>query len=142
MKLTMTVITCLLLTGFCGSLYASDTTDCEDWGKMGGYGVKYDVNTVVTISGEIDAVRKIALGKRVVGRFCYAIDIDDGEKIHTIYLGPGSFIKQKGFVFSPGTKVTVIGSSVTIDGRPLVLAKEVNDGGRVLHLRDDKGKHL
>lgn len=142
MKRRMIVISFLLLSGFCGFLYASDVTDCEDWGKMGGYGGKYDVNTVVTISGEIDAVRRIALGKRVANRFCYAIDLDDGEKVYTVYLGPESCIKKKGFAFAPGNKVIVIGSSVTIEGRPLILAKEVSDGDKVLHLRDDNGKHL
>ena len=56
-----------------------------------------------------------------------------------VHVGPLAFASSKGFEFTNGDQLTVIGSKTTMDGKDVVLAREIKKGDAVLTLRDAKG---
>lgn len=68
--------------------------------------------------------------------------IKPGEQI-TVYLGPGSYIRQQNFSVRSGDRVTIQGSLVTIEGEPALLASRVTGtDGKTIELRNEQGAPL
>jgi hypothetical protein len=64
-----------------------------------------------------------------------------GETIE-VHLAPAKFLKQYEIVINKGDSVEIQGASVTVDGKPGLLAKVVADGGVTYAFRDSKGRPL
>jgi hypothetical protein len=121
-------------------VFAERLDDKKEWGSIGSYSSYYDAGTVDTFTGEVSEIIKI-ITARCRNCYCVAIDVKNKDIIRTVYLGPRSYIKRRNFQVSPGEKITVTGSMVTINGRDLILAQEVATAESLLALRDDQG-HL
>ena len=108
-------------------------------GGMGGRigGRMYDPQTVTTVSGEVVSADTIS-GPRGGYQGLHLTLKTDQETI-PVHLGPKQFLDQQPIKFAAGDKVEVIGSRVTFDGKPVILAAEVKKGGQSLQLRDANG---
>jgi hypothetical protein len=102
-------------------------------------GPRYDKTTETTIAG---AVKEVSHPEDGGGRKGEHLVIAAGEKTWTVHLGPASWVKSKGFSFAAGDAVTVLGSRIEVDGKPVLIAREVVKGEAKLELRDENGSPL
>ena len=117
----------------------------ENWGKLGEYGKFYDRSTESFIEGRVLEVVKIPYQSSRVGDECYCVSLrvqSGAGEVHTVYLGPCSYVKRNNFSFGEGDAVAVLGSFVEIHGRNLLLAKTIDKAGRTLKIRGVDGLHL
>ena len=62
----------------------------------------------------------------------------DRESV-AVHLGPGWFIEKQDVQIKASDKITVIGSRIKYDGKPAIIAVEVEKGDDILDLRDKNG---
>jgi len=101
------------------------------------YARLYNPQTVEKISGVVLSVDNITPMKGM----SYGIHIvvkTDKETI-SVHLGPAWYINNQDVKIAAGDKVEVKGSRVTFDGKPVLIAAEVQKGDEVLTLRDANG---
>ncbi len=107
------------------------------WGPGSQYCGMYDLKTVETISGEVVSVEKITPRKGM----SYGIHLmvkTDRENI-SVHLGPGWYIENQDVTIEPNDIVKIKGSRITFNGKPAIIAAEVNKGDDILKLRDESG---
>lgn len=97
---------------------------------------RYDVATVVTVSGEVIAVDKRSGRAGMTG---VHLSIKTASGTESVHLGPEAFIDGKGITVAVGDKVEVVGSQVTVASAPVVLARDFKRGATTVALRDSAG---
>jgi hypothetical protein len=118
----------LALTMACGS---------ENQGGLGPGGeAGYDPKTVETISGEVVSVDKIT--DRAMG-YGMSLTLNTGKEIFLVYLGPGWFLEKQDLAFTPKDQVEITGSKIILQGKPAIIAGQVQKGDKSLKLRDPAG---
>lgn len=97
----------------------------------------YDTKTEIQFEGSVSEVRQVSSGA-LIGTF---LTVKTKAESVDLYLGPVEFIKMFDIQFKNGDAVEVTGSKVKIDGKDLVLGREVRlgNGKTTLVLRDAKG---
>lgn len=68
------------------------------------------------------------------------IRVVSGNQTTLVRLAPSGFLKQSGMTLREGESVTVKGFSVAGMEGDFVVATEIHEGGRVLNLRDARGR--
>lgn len=102
----------------------------------GSRGRIYDPATETTISGTVDKVTTVDRGGNWQG---IHLSLKSGEQIYDVHAGPSAFISDKGFTFAAGDQVEVLGSKVTLNNAPALIAREIRKDGKSLTLRDSSG---
>lgn len=97
----------------------------------------YDPKTVETIQGKVLSVEKTTPAKSR-GYGVHLMLQTDKETI-PVHLGPASYIDKQTPRIETSDTITVIGSRVTVDGKPAIVAAQIKKGNEVLKLRDDNG---
>ncbi len=102
----------------------------------------YDPKTEANLTGTIDEVQ-------AQGCMQYHCCQDTQGGMHLIVksekenvevcVGPANFVQQKGFSFAKGDPVEVIGSRVKINGKDVVIARQITKDKQTLTLRDAQG---
>ena len=104
----------------------------------------YDPATETTLTGTVAAVETVTrpeqAGRRGLGGLHVTLKTS-GESI-VVHLGPTSFLTKQKVAVAEGDSVDVVGSRVTIDGEPVLLARTVKKGANTWTLRDASGKPL
>jgi hypothetical protein len=59
-----------------------------------------------------------------------------------VHLAPATFMKQYEISINKGDRVTVVGSKITFEGKPALIAKTVVLGRDTFNFRDPKGRPL
>jgi hypothetical protein len=98
---------------------------------------RYDTATEVTLDGVIAAVTETTAPRRGRGGLHLTLTVDSST--FEVHVGPADFVASKSFAFAAGETISVTGSKITLDGSPVVLAREIKKGDRILALRDAKG---
>lgn len=96
----------------------------------------YDLKTETTVQGTIEDVQQHA-GKH--GWMGTHIILKTSAESLEVHVGPSSYIAEKQFSFAKGDSLSIVGSRVTIDGKPALIAREITKGGKVLTLRNASG---
>jgi hypothetical protein len=122
----------LALTLACGS---------ENQGDLGpgggaGYDRMYDPKTVETVSGEVVSVDKIIDRGTSYG---VSLTLKMGKETILVYLGPDWFIEKQDLTFAPKDQMEITGSQITFQGKPAIIAAQVQKGDKSLKLRDPAG---
>lgn len=99
----------------------------------------YNPATELTVKGTIEEVRK-AEGKRGWAGTHLVLKADQGT--FDVHLGPTSYIDSQEFSFGKGDAIEVIGSKANIGGKDVLIARQVTKDGRVLTLRNERGRPL
>jgi hypothetical protein len=107
------------------------------WGAGTAYDRMYNLQTVEMISGEVVSVDKITPMKGM-NYGVHAIVKTDKETI-SVHLGPNWYIENQDMTIAPGDRIEVKGSRIIFEGKPALIAAEVNKGDDVLMLRDSNG---
>lgn len=102
------------------------------WAK----GPRYDPATEATMKGVVEEVQQ-PTGK--TGWAGVHLLLRTGAETIAVHLGPAAFISGKQFSFAKGDEVEIVGSRVTYNSKPVIIAREVTKEGRTLVLRDNKG---
>ena len=106
----------------------------------GGYGGRYDPQTVETVAGEVMAVEKVAYGRRGSYGIHLVLKTDQGEI--PIHLGPSWYVERQTVKIAVHDQIEVTGSRVLYRGKPALIASEIKRGGEILTLRTAAGVPL
>ena len=101
---------------------------------------QYNHSTVETISGEVVNVDKLP-SRRGMSYGVHLTLKTDKEAI-SVHLGPGWYLDKQPVQIKPQDQVTVTGSRITYQGKPTLIAAEIQKGGETLKLRDQNGVPL
>lgn len=107
------------------------------WSAEASFVRLFDSNNIVSASGTVTRVetftprRGMAQGIRA--------EVDTGTNVVTVHLGPRWYIQRQDVLVKPKQRVEVTGSDVTIEGRPVLVARHVKTDEGALHLRDANG---
>jgi hypothetical protein len=109
----------------------------EGWGAGSRYNRMYNVNTVETIIGEVVSVGKITPVKGM----SYGIHllVKNGKETISVHLGPSWFMDDQKIKINPKDTLSFIGSRITYNGIPAVIASEIAKEDVTLTLRDKNG---
>jgi hypothetical protein len=110
------------------------------WGTGTPYSRMYDPKTVVTVAGEVTRVDTITPLKGM----SYGVHLvlkTKGETL-SVHLGPAWYVENQDVRIDRGDKVEVLGSRISFDGKPAIIAAEVKKGNAVLVLRDKEGSPM
>jgi hypothetical protein len=107
------------------------------WGPETSYGRMYNPRTVEVISGKVVSVDKSTPRKDM--SYGVYLNVKTGKETISVHLGPGWYIENQNIIIEPGDKVEIKGSRITFNGKPAIIAAEVNMGGKILKLRDGNG---
>ena len=107
------------------------------WGPECRYHRMYDPKTVETIEGEVISLDKITPMKGMHHGLHMMLKTD--KETISVHLGPGWFIENQDITIEPGDKIEVMGSRITFQGEPAIIAAEVKKGDLILELRDENG---
>jgi hypothetical protein len=91
---------------------------------------------VETVCGEVVSVDKIT--DRGMG-YGLSLSLKMGQETILVYLGPGWFLEKQDLTFAPNDQVEIIGSQITFQGKPAMIAAQVQKGDKSLKLRDPAG---
>ena len=97
----------------------------------------YDTKTIETISGEVVSIDQVAPMEGMY--YGIHLKIKAAKETISVHLGPGWYIENQDVKIEPKDKLEIKGSRVTFEGKPVVIAAEVNKGGEILKLRDENG---
>jgi hypothetical protein len=98
----------------------------------------YDLGTVTTLQGNVVDVARIARRNHEGVHLILAM----GSETLSVHLGPAFYVDGQPVKIARGDTVEVIGSRVTLGGKPVIVAREVRRGADVLALRDASGAPL
>jgi len=107
------------------------------WGIGTQYGKMYNPKTAETISGEVVSVDKFTPVKGM--SYGVHLTVKTDKETISVHLGPAWYIENQDVKIEPKDKIQVKGSRITFDGKPAIIAAEVNKGQQILRLRDENG---
>lgn len=104
----------------------------------------YDVKTETTIRGTVESVETITgtggRGRRAMGG-THLVVKTEREAIE-VHVGPTAYLTEKGITLAKGDTLEIVGSRVTVDKEPVVIAKQIKKGDKTWTLRDASGRPL
>ena len=100
----------------------------------------FDHSAVVTIKGEITAVKEVKLDP--ASRKMVVIEIITKEGPYTVELGPKSYLEYTDFVLKGGDRVSITGPMTQREGKPILEAHSITKRNETLLLRDKGGEPI
>jgi hypothetical protein len=97
----------------------------------------YDSKTVETVKGEVVSVEKFIPTNG--GSSGVHLLLKTEKETISVHLGPSWFLDNQEAQVVPEDNIEIIGSRLTLDGKPVLIAAQVKKGDGVLKLRDEKG---
>ena len=107
------------------------------WGPGSSYARLYNPQTVETISGVVESIEKFTPSKGM-SHGVHVVLKTDRESI-AVHLGPAWFMDSQVLNIEPGDRVEIMGSRITFEGKPALIAARVTKEGEILTLRDGSG---
>lgn len=99
---------------------------------------KYDPTTEAVFSGTFTDIQDFSCPISGTLGSHLTLKQADGTTIQ-VHLAPVKFMKQYEIALTPGP-IKIVGSKVTFEGAPAVIARQVTQGENMYALRDEKGK--
>ena len=110
----------------------------------GGASPMYDVKTETTIRGTVESVDTVTgaggRGRHALGGTHLMVKTD--KEALAVHVGPTAYLAQKGITLAKGDTLEILGSRVTIDEEPVVIARQIKKGDTTWTLRDASGRPL
>lgn len=107
------------------------------WGATTQYGSLFNPSTIESISGEVVGVNAFTPFRRMASGYLVTVTTD--TETVSVHVGPAWYVDQQGFMIEPGDIIGVIGSRITYNEAPAIMAMEVHKGEEVIILRDRSG---
>jgi hypothetical protein len=104
----------------------------------------YDVRAEATISCTVDSVDTVtgAGGRGCCGPGGTHLMVKTEKETLAVHVGPTTYLTEKGITLAKGDVLEILGSRVTIDGGPAVIARQIKKGDNTWTLRDTSGRPL
>jgi hypothetical protein len=102
----------------------------------GRYMAKYDPKTETTIQATVEEVNQKTGSRGWNGTH---LMVKTETEMFEVHVGPSDYVASKGFSFSKGDKIEVTGSKTTLQGKQVLLAREIKKDSKTLTLRDAQG---
>lgn len=107
------------------------------WGAGHAYDRMYDPKTVTTVHAEVISIQNmIPLKGMSTG---VHLLVKTGTETIDIHLGPTWFIDKQDLDIRPKDKIEILGSRITYEGKPAIIAAEIIKGDEKLVLRNENG---
>ncbi len=105
--------------------------------RGGGMGMpRYDKSTETTVVGTVSEV--LAHQGRMGGTGLH-LTLATADGAFDVHVGPTRWLADRQLSFAAGDQIEVVGSRITFDGKPAILAREIRRGGVATLLRNDAG---
>jgi len=118
--------------------WAGGWQNWDGWGPDSRYGSLYDPNRVSTMAGVVESVRFGSpmgdMGRGMLVR----VRTREGRRLQA-HLGPTWFAQQTDISLNPGDEVTLTGSNAQVEGREMLMVREMTTAQRRLQLRENDG---
>jgi hypothetical protein len=102
-------------------------------GKGGGRGrANYNVTAEMTINGTVEDLKPGA-------RQGMHVMLKTSDATLELALGPSWYQTEKKYDLAKGDRISVIGAKSTVDGRDVLLVREIRKGSETMTFRDAKG---
>jgi peroxiredoxin len=112
----------------------------ETWGQNSAYGRLYASGNPTVITGVVKSKQQVAPMKGMSPGV--ALTLTAESSVHHVQLGPVWYVDSQPVRIVAKDVVTVIGTTVRLGGKPVILAREIRRGGQVMKLRDARGRPL
>jgi DNA/RNA endonuclease YhcR with UshA esterase domain len=96
----------------------------------------YDPQTETTIKGTIEAVNQVHGRQGCCGEH---LSLNTGTALVQVHVGPAAYVKQQQFSFVKGDEIEVTGSKIELNGKDVIIAREIRKQGKTLVLRSPQG---
>jgi len=107
------------------------------WGAGLPYGRLYDPTTLRSLRGEVVWIKKLVPSDGMADGLHLLLKMR--EEAIPVHLGPLWFLERQDFTLVAGDAIEVVGSRVTFEGMPALIAAEVKKDDNVLRLREPGG---
>ncbi len=97
----------------------------------------YDAKTVETIRGKVLSIEKDTFANKRGYWVDLVLQTQNGAI--AVQLGPAWYIDKRTPPIEANDTITVTGSRITMDGKPVIIAADIKKGNELLKLRDDNG---
>ena len=136
-RLTILAAAALLVIG-AASLVVAQTGTGRQASPM------YDVKTETTIKGTVERVETVTgpggQGRRALGGTHLTVKTE--KETLEVHVGPTAYLTEKGITLVKGDTLEILGSRVSIDQEPVVIARQIKKGDNTWTLRDATGRPL
>ena len=104
----------------------------------------YDVKTETTIKGTVAGVETVTKpgGRGRHGLGGTHLTVKTEKETLEVHVGPTAYLTEKGITLAKGDTLEILGSRVTIDEEPVVIARQIKKGDDTWMLRDASGRPL
>lgn len=141
----MNAIPALSMRSLCSAVGVALLVSAPLFGQPRGAGPRYDASTEATVSGTVESIEQVTGrggggGRRGPGGT--HLQLKTSAETLDVRLGPSAFLSEQKIAIAKGDTLEVVGSRVTIDGKPALIAKSVKKGDQVWTLRDSAGLPL
>ena len=110
----------------------------------GGASPMYDVKTETTSTGTVESVDTVT-GAGGQGRGALGgthLTVKTEKEALEVHVGPTAYLTEKGITLAKGDTLEILGSRVMINGKPVVIARQIKKGDNTWTLRDASGRPL
>jgi hypothetical protein len=130
-------ILCLLLSTDSVAQQGVNWRGARGWGMGNTYSRMFNPSTIDTIRGEVLRIDVITPMKGMSYGVHLMVKAD--RETLSVHLGPAWYVENQDTKIDPKDKIEVVGSRITFEGKPAIIASEVRKGNEVLKLRDKNG---
>lgn len=132
-RVVLGILTLLLLA-------AASSVVSQEKPSLAHVSYSYDVANQQTVRGWVVETKDFECP--VSGAMGSHITVKNETGSIEVHLAPASFMKQYDIAFAKDQNVTVVGSKITYEGKPALIAKSVAVGHETFNFRDPKGRPL
>jgi hypothetical protein len=134
MKGLKTLLAMTAMLGMAASASAQPYDCCSGAGNAGQY---YSSATETTVAGTVEDVKTVSPPGGGRGGMHLTLSTSSGPV--EVHVGPTWYVSSRNITFAKGDAVTLIGSTMTMSGREVLVAREITKGQQVLTLRAANG---
>jgi PRC-barrel domain len=103
------------------------------------YNKCFDVSKLTTAEGTIESVGTFYPESGAAPGTSLTVKTKKGASV-TVYAGPRSFTMHKGIDLTSGKSISITGCKTMVNGKSVIIASELDVGGKTLRLRDQHGR--
>jgi hypothetical protein len=102
----------------------------------------YDMTTETTIVGTVERIETVTGCRGCSGWGGTHVVVNTDKEPITVVVGPTRYLAEMAIAFTHGDSVEVLGSRVTINTEPVLIARQIKRGGDTWTVRDQSGRPL
>jgi hypothetical protein len=103
----------------------------------------YNSQTEASFTGIVKALNRVSAS----GECCWRtadvygshLTFETATETIDVHLGPAAMLDEKNVTIASGDMLTILGSRITLGGKPVLLAREITRGDKTWTLRDSAG---